>query len=443
MSKDKSNVVFIMTDQQRADSFGPNRHPCADFPVLERLAGQSVSFTNCFTAASPCVPSRHSFLTGRQPWSLGCHSNAKFSTHGEESWMSVLRENDYACVSVGKTHMVHSGSFHIPIDVGRTFGEQGGWNHFNPEATPEAESQYFDIRATQRACDVIGELKGDPFALFLGLHAPHEPYVMPEKYLAFCKPDEVQLPESCYSEERAKKSQSYHARVKHFQKMFGEMTDEDIRKGIAGHHCLMKMVDDCLGQVLDCLEEHGLADNTLLVYTSDHGDVLGEHRIFNKAATFYDSEVRIPMLVRFPDGRHSGKCVNGLVSSIDFVPTLFDVLGLDADMRLPGRSMLPMVADDDKGRDYVTCATTWGMMIRTERHKFWTIVDSDGEMYDLESDPGEIRNLYHDPDHTDLKLDLTAAVLNARMKDDRDDSRPTRQQKLLHREVSSSGEPET
>ncbi len=248
-----------MADQQRADSFGPNRHPCADFPTLEKLAGDSVSFTNFFTSASPCVPSRYSFLTGRQPWILGCAGNSKFSMNDEETWMSILRNQGYSCVSVGKTHMVHAGSFHIQIPVGKTFGDQGGWDHFHPTASPETEEKYFDIQATQRASEVVEKLKSDgPFALFLGFHAPHEPYVMPRKYLDFCKPEDVPLPESCSVDQYDTKSANYRNVVDHFKRMFGEITDEDIKKGIAGHHCLLKMVDDCLNVFLTTLRKNNL-----------------------------------------------------------------------------------------------------------------------------------------------------------------------------------------
>src|SRR5918998_622084 len=98
------NVVFIMADQQRADSFGPGRHPCADYPVLEQLAGESVSFESMYVAATPCVPSRTAFLTGRHAWMAGRSSNTKFLPDNATTWMSILRDYGYTSVSVGKTH---------------------------------------------------------------------------------------------------------------------------------------------------------------------------------------------------------------------------------------------------------------------------------------------------------------------------------------------------
>ena len=185
----RPNVLFVMADQQRADSFGPDRHPCADYPNLEGLARESVVFDRMYCAASPCVPSRASFLTGRHPWQVGVSSNAKFLMDGATTWMSVLRDQGYACVSVGKTHMVHAGSFHVQVPLGRTFGDQDGWDHFHRAASPEPEESYFDVQATSRACEALARLgQAQPFALFLGFHAPHEPYVMPDRYLSFVDP---------------------------------------------------------------------------------------------------------------------------------------------------------------------------------------------------------------------------------------------------------------
>ena len=438
------NVVFVMADQQRADSFGPGRHPCADYPVLERLADDSVTFGSMYVAASPCVPSRAAFLTGRHSWMAGCSSNAKFVMGGQTTWMSILRDYGYACVSVGKTHLVHAGSYHIQVPVGRTFGDQGDWDHFEPAASPAAEEDYFDVHATRRTCEALDRLKdAQPFALFLGLHAPHEPYVMPRRYLDFVDPADAPLPKARRADEYRGKSASYRERVEHFRALFGEIDDEATRRGIAGHHCLLKLVDDCLGRVLDALRDLGLLDNTLVVYTADHGDLLGEHGLFNKAATFYEGEVRVPFMLRFPDGRGAGARLPHLASTIDVVPTLLEILGVTADVSLPGRSLVPMIDRGAVLRDAVTCATVRGMMVRTEASKLWYDHRSgDGEMYDLAADPDELDNLYDAPERADLRRTLFERMLHARLEDDARDALPTERDRRLHREVWSSYEPE-
>lgn len=440
-----TNVLFIMTDQQRADSIGKGRHPCANYPNMERLREESVSFEQFYTAASPCVPSRHTFLTGRQPWQIGVSGNAKFSMGGEMTWMQALRDRGYRSVSIGKTHMIHAGSFHIQVPAGDSFGDDADWNHFAPAATREREDAFFDIQTARRACAALDRLsETQPFAMFVGFHAPHEPYVLPSRYLDYCRPEDAPLPANRSPDEYAGKSAAYRRRADLFLNKRGEITDDMIRRGVAGHHCALKMVDDCLGRIIDTLEARHLLDNTLIVYTSDHGELLGEHNLFNKAATAYESEVRIPFMIRFPDGYRKGEAVRELASSLDFAPTLFELLGIDPDLSLPGRSLVPAIERGEPIRDYVTLSFLGGAMgVRTDTHKLWYHPhDRDGEMYDLTDDPGEMRNLYGVENSAGKRAELTALLLHARMIDDERGNAPTARETRLREEVRASYEPQ-
>lgn len=280
--------------------------------------------------------------------------------------------------------------------------------------------------------------------MFIGFHAPHEPYVMPEKYLDFCKPENVPLPTNRNESEYESKSEGYRRRYDLFKSKFGEITDEMVQKGIAGHYCLLKMVDDCLGMIMDKLREQNLLDNTLIVFAADHGDLLGEHGLFNKAATHYESEARVPFMLRFPDGYKAGASVDHLASSIDFVPTLFDLMGLSPDVSLPGHSLVPSIKEGKAVRDYVTLADGHGTMgVRTKEHKLWyNSQHQDGEMYDLTDDPHELKNLYHDKEDSKLRMELFELMLHARVSDDERDNIPTKRERLLHDEISASYEPE-
>ena len=384
-------------------------------------------------------------LTGRQEWMSRGWGNAKFDMGDDITWMSILRDHGYRCVSVGKTHMIHAGSYHIQVPVRSSFSDQNGWDHFHPKSSPEPEETYFDIHTTQRACDALRRLKNHtPFAIFIGFHAPHEPYVMPARYLELIDPAAVPLPTARREDEYHRKSESYRTRVEHFRKLFGGIDDEMTRVGIAGHHCLLKMVDDCLGSIMEEIQSLGLIDDTVVVFCSDHGDLLGEHWLFNKAATFYESEIRIPMMFRFPDGYGAGKRVKRFGSGIDIMPTLLDILGIEVDISLPGISLMPAVRDNRQTRESVVCTNTRGMMIRTSSKKLWyECVNRDGEMYDLDQDPEELENLYCDQDHTDMRHELLESMIQARLKDDRLISRPNNRNKIIYQEVRSSFEPET
>lgn len=441
----KMNVIFIMADQQRADTIGPNKIKYANYPNMEKLRQESVNFDNFYTASSPCVPSRHTFLTGRNAWTLGCDVNEKFSMGNELTWMQLLRDNGYRCVSVGKTHMVHAGSFHIQVPIGKTFGEQDGWNHFNPEKSPERDDFHFDINTAHRACETLERLEQiEPFAMFIGFHAPHEPYVLPEKYLDFCKTEDVDIPVNRSEREYENKSKAYRRRYDHFRNMFGEITDDMVKKGIAGYHCSLKMVDDCLGLIMEKLKNLDLLKNTLIIYTSDHGDLLGEHGIFNKAATAYESEIRIPFMIRFPDGYKAGCCVDALASSVDFVPTLLEILECNADISLPGYSLMPAVNNGEKLRDCVTTFSTGGAMsIRTSEYKLlYNAQDKDGELYDMIDDPIEMNNLYNNTEALELRRIMFEKMMHSRILDDIRNNTPTNRERRLHEEVWVSSEPE-
>lgn len=439
------NLVFIMTDQQRADSIGPGRHSCAGFPRMEALRDESICCTQAFASAIPCVPSRLSMLTGRHEWMSRGHGNARFIDPDELTWMSELRENGYRCVSVGKTHMVHAGSTHVQVPVGESFGDQSGWDHFHPAASPAREEDYFDIATATRGIDVMRRLarSSEPFALFVGFHAPHEPYVMPERFLRRIDPSSVDLPQARSSEEYDSKSLAFRRRVEHFRSMFGEVTDDQVRAGIAAHHDLLHMIDECVGRLLDEIDALGIRDETTVVFCSDHGDLLGEHGIFNKAATFYESEVRIPLLLRVP-GRHEPESLfDGLASGVDLYPTILDALGVKTTASLPGRSILSMSEGKTTERSSVTCTNTTGMMIRTHDRKLWyDASDNDGELYELAHDPMELQNLFRTDGHRAMRSEMFEALTRERMLSDLAWARPEPHDRRLLDELRTLGEPE-
>lgn len=439
------NLVFIMTDQQRADSIGPDRHPCAGFPRMEALGEESIRCTQMFASAIPCVPSRLSMLSGRHEWMSRGHGNARFALHNDRTWMSELRENGFRCVSVGKTHMVHAGSTHVQVPVGASFGEQGGWDHFHPAVSPAREADYFDIATATRGIDVMRRLarSSSPFALFIGFHAPHEPYVMPERFLGSVDPSAVELPAARTDEEYDSKSQAFRRRVEHFRGMFGYVTDDQVREGIAAYHDLLHMIDECVGRILDEIDALGIRDDTAVVFCSDHGDLLGEHGIFNKAATFYESEIRIPLLLRIPGRHEAATSFDGLASGVDIYPTVLDALGVRSTASLPGRSILSMNEGTTTRRSSVTCTNTSGMMIRTQDRKLWyDAQDNDGELYDLSEDPLELLNLYSTDEHRSTRSEMFETLIRERMLSDLAWARAEPEDHRLLDELRTLGEPE-
>lgn len=282
--------------------------------------------------------------------------------------------------------------------------------------------------------------------MFVGFHAPHEPYVLPEKYLDFYKPEQVVLPKNRSKDEYEQKSESYRKRIDHFRRMFGSCIDDDesIRRAIAGYYCALKMVDDCVGSILEQLQKLGLDKNTLVVFTSDHGEMLGEHYLFNKNATAYDGEIHIPFMIRFPDGKYAGNTVSNMGCSIDFLPTLMDILGLDCDFSSAGSSLLPAIENGQSVRDEVLIWHLQSSLTLLKDHYKLTFCpeSQDGELYDLQADPDEMHNLWSDPLAADLKHEMIQNMLYRRLLEDKLASKVTRREWRLHDEVYASKEPE-
>ena len=446
----KPNVLFIMADQQRFDTIGLHRHPCADYPNMEALRQESVCFDRFYASATPCVPSRANFLTGKNAWNYECCGNARFYTNNESlspqnrTWMQTLRDNGYACVSVGKTHMVHAGSYHVQVPLRRSFGDEDGWNHFYPKATPERDEDFFDVQVATRACEIIERMPEEPFALFVGFHAPHEPYVMPEKYLSFCKPEDVPLPADWNAQDGH--CQEYYNRLAHFRRMFGNCIDDEeiVRRAIAAYFCALKMVDDGLGRIITKLKEQNLWDNTLVIYTSDHGEMLGNHHLFNKNATCYEQEAHIPFMMKLPRNVQAGTIVPHLAAGLDWYPTVMDILGIKEDVPLPGHSLLPCIVEGKPVRDYVL---TWycdsSMAIRTDEYMLmYDPHNCDGELYDLKNDAAECKNLYNNPEYAPIRSKMIEKMLTQRMIEDGRASKLTEREYLLYREIYASGESE-
>jgi len=265
---------------------------------------------------------------------------------------------------------------------------------------------------------------------------------MPKEYMKNYLPEDVSLPEEIDEEIKNSKSQCYKNKVNQLEKKFGKPTEEKTRIGIAGYLNLMKIIDDCVGKLLEKLEKKDLIDNTLIVFTSDHGEMLGEYEIFGKGATFHESEVRVPLLMRFPDGKEAGTVRDELVSTIDWNPTLFDYLDIDPDFGMPGKSLFPMIENNTPVRDSVLCGCQ-GMMIRNKRYKLWHNPNTkDGEMYDLENDPKEMNNLYNNKKYSELKYELLKDMLESRMADDGAIAQLTSNDRRLLEEVCSSNEPQ-
>jgi choline-sulfatase len=403
-SSRKLNLLYILTDQHSGLAGGFAGDGIAKTPHLDRLASEGVTFTHAFSAGMTCGPSRASLLTGLHHQSHGVRPGA--ATPPELPNLSdILRSNGYAISTDADDHLswlkslgyrnvessfMGSTDFAkpLPLPIWRPAGRAG--------LAPEHSH---DSYIAQNALRFLEENRNRPFACFVQFRGPHDPYLTPRPFDTMFRPDDILMPAYASDEFANKPPRQLAAYLK---QGMNKLSDSQIRQLIALYYGMLAHDDMLAGQVLQRLDDLGLRDNTLVVYLADHGDTMGRHRLMSKDFAFYEPSVRVPMIFRGP-GLPAGRRIGDLVSGIDHLPTLLELLNLPAVPKIHGRSLAPYwtkgFRDPDRavfcGQGYE--GTDRAVMMRTANWKLTRFDDGGWELYDLAKDPGELRNVYSDP----------------------------------------------
>ncbi len=265
----------------------------------------------------------------------------------------------------------------------------------------------------QSGLDALGTLRTEknPWCLYVGCSMPHDAYWVPQRYLDMYQLEDVQLPAS-YADTMEGKP-SYVRRMR--EQVWGQLSEREVREAMRHFRAMCTYLDELFGRLLDKLDETGQADNTLVLYCADHGDYCGDHGLFAKGIPCYDGAYHVPAVARWPDGiTRPGRRVSQFVSLADFSPTFQQLAGLCPDLSLTGRSLVPFLRDEtpEGWRDEVHTQCNGVEVyytqrsVRTEAHKYvYNAVDTD-ELYDLTTDPHEMRNVAQDPAYQDVKHEL-------------------------------------
>lgn len=438
---DQPNLLIIMTDQQRADTLDPSNP--APMPHLRNFLGGAVQFTEAYSPTAHCCPSRASFFTGLFPsqhgvWNNVCNDQRLSRGLGEgvSLWNEALGRAGYDCFFTGKWHLSADEN---PVDRGWREGRhvsarcdaQMGltWSDYRkpgfafsgecptgcirqPGYNPGGVNPLFGSRETDPTIDhdraVAAEMAGfleesaaadSPWCAFAGLLGPHDPYVVPQRFLDAVDPEAIELPGNW--DDRMEDRPHYYARLReHFQQSLGETgTREALRHYLA----FCSFVDEQVGLILDALDASGQAEETIVVFCSDHGDYAGEHGLFCKGIPAFRSATHVPLAIRVP-GVKGQRPVDALVSLADIGPTLLDLAGVHG-APMAGRSLAPFL-HGERPPDWRTalCTQMEGTEIRFSqrsiRKRDWLYVYNPSaldELYDLRTDPGETRNLADEP----------------------------------------------
>ena len=453
---ERPNLLLIMTDQQRADAIHASGNPDILTPSLDRLAAGGANFTRHYTAAFPCSPSRATLLSGRYSHSHGVWTNDVLFDPDIPTLGSVARTASYDTGWIGKWHLggrMYGEQFHYrytvteeglqreQVALDQPLGEDvpqhgfghwvGGWTHYQRYLRERGLGEYAegahplgchrtaiednhsvipedDFMSAFLAKEAITYLRQPqrrerPFALCLSFYGPHLSITPPQPWDQMYPRDQVPLPGNL-NDDLSTKPVRNQQRNQHWMRK--QWSDDDYRDIIARYYGYVSYLDKWIGEVLDTLDEQGLADNTIVVFTSDHGEMIGSHGFIYKGAYMYDEVQRVPLVVRMPGVVQAGLQSEALSSSVDVLPTLLAMMGLPAPGGVQGRSFLPLLTGASPSyRDAVfTEMNSAGLgiaMMRDDHLKLcynWKPRQVD-ELYDMQTDALELTNLAEEPAH--------------------------------------------
>jgi arylsulfatase A-like enzyme len=468
------NILWICTDQQRFDTVGALGNPHIRTPNIDRLVREGVVFDHCYCQNPICSPSRASFLTGRYPRTTRLRQNGTRIPDDEVLVPRILKDNGYVCGLAGKLHLgpcergveerIDDGyqDFHWSHgpwprweenEYIRWVADQGTrWEEiypFMPErfgamgaaggdgegqlAWPGMPAKLHQTHwCAEKAIEFMSRNKGRPWLFSVNPFDPHHPFDPPPEMLAHYDPDRLPPPE--YREGELVDKPFYQQRTHEHglgrsgQFSFLRTTDRQRRQVIAAYYAMVENVDAAVGRMIGALEATGQLENTVIVFISDHGEMLGDHGLYLKGPFMYEQAVRVPLILSAPGRLKSGLRSDALVELVDLAPTLLELAGVPVPERMQGKSLLRICggqADPHHHKDRVYCEyynTTVGFgpprpyvtMMRDSAYKIVVYAGLDeGELYDVSEDPGEFENLWNRPECRDLRFRYLKECMDA------------------------------
>jgi arylsulfatase A-like enzyme len=417
---------------------------------------EGTTFTHSFITAASCAPARASLFTGHYPHTTGVYKNADVWRH---SWVEALAESGYHCVNIGK---MHTFPYETPLGFHERFVVEnkdryleGRYFFDRWDMALQAQGLVKQQREMYRQCDDYRERIGafewelpenthsdffvgdmatwwirnkpqtQPLFLQIGFPGPHPPYDPIPRYAEpYLQRDDLPIPdvteEELDGQPAAQKELRHHnTQVDHDSVCWLDRpTREQLHRQRAYYLANVTMIDEKIGEILQALDEGGYLENSVVIFTTDHGDCLGDHGHSQKW-TMYDTITRTPLIVWAP-GRYEGdRQIDALVQQIDIAPVIMELAGLPVPAHWEAESLTPLLegsVDPSTHRDYVYAEQprdgifTGADMMTMVRNREWKLVhylgQDDGELYDLINDPGEHRNLWADPAHTGQRMQM-------------------------------------
>ncbi len=434
----RANLLFLCSDQHQTAAAGCYGSAEVHTPHIDEIAADGVRFEHAYCQAPVCVPSRGSIVTGLYPHRHGAKILQDPLPADVGTVAHYFKERGYVTGAVGKMHFVDESRTHgfdhrihnahhqarLTAEERRALrDDQGGAGDVVGRPSRLDESCFRDTFYAQESIAFLRANKDRPFCLWSSFFMPHTPLVPHRRYWDLYDPAELTLPERRPGElESGFEGHLIRARERGW---YAE-TDAELRRALAGYYGNVSQMDANVGRIFDALRELGLDRNTVVVYTSDHGEMAGAHRMWTKHNMFEQS-VNVPLVVRMPDRIAAGKVREEIVEQVDLFPTLAELCGFEAPQGLDGRSFAPLVTNrrftprEFAYSEYYFCRNVFTrddryvgrdpiLMVRTADWKLNHLSWGRSELYDLRSDPGEFRNVVDDAANAGIVRELTAAA---------------------------------
>lgn len=443
----KPNILFIISDDLTATAVSSYENSVCHTPNIDRLASEGMLYTRAYCQVPFCGPSRASMMFGYYPnatQTYGYVSGRENVGDDRKSWSQLFKDNGYYTARVSK--IFHMGvPIHIEEGSNGTDDEASWTERFNsqgPEWMADGEAElvqnnpygtkprqggnvmtivkadgddlvHSDGKTAEKTSELIRKHKTKPFFIAVGFVRPHVPFVAPKVYFDPYPYQQMVLPPKVEND-----WDDIPARgINYVTSVNAKMSEEQEKKAIAGYYASVAFMDAQVGKVLNTLEEEGLADNTIVIFTSDHGFHLGEHRFWMKVS-LHEESTRVPLIIKVP-GQKPGVC-HSFAELLDLYPTVAELAGLEFSEHLQGRSLAKTLENPDyKVRDMAFSITPRrgdiDFMLRSDK---WAYIQYDEdaksgmELFNMEYDPKQYNNLAHNPKYEEIVLDFQEKLKN-------------------------------
>ena len=422
----KPNILFIISDDLTATAVSSYENKACNTPNIDKLASEGIRYTRAYTQYPVCGPSRASLMSGYYPTATrtyGYVSGRENIGPERKTWSQLFKEKGYYTARVSK--IFHMG---VPIDIengSNGTDDEASWterfNSQGPEWRAEGEAElvqgnptgtlprkggnvmtivkadgddlvHSDGKTAQKAIELIRKHKNVPFFLAVGFVRPHVPFVAPKNYFEPYPYQKILMPKKVVGDwdDIPKRGINYVTSIN------GQMSSDQEKKAVAAYYASVSYMDAQLGKVLKTLKEEGLEDNTIVIFTSDHGFHLGEHSFWMKVS-LHEESVRVPMIIKVP-GKNPAVC-NSFVELLDLYPTIAELAGIETSTHLQGKSLAKTIENPNYEVRKMAFSVSQGgktFLLRTEK---WAYIQYDEdaasgmELFDMENDPKQFTNL--------------------------------------------------